>query len=66
MRRSTVAAIEGGRQVVALHQAVAISAALTVSLENLMAADPSSDSPELEQLDDHDRSIVEELQRVSK
>jgi len=65
MGRATVASIEAGRQVVALHQALAICAALEVDLGKLMAqtqelASKRHDLAGL--LEPHDLEIVLEIQ----
>jgi transcriptional regulator with XRE-family HTH domain len=62
MGRPTIASIEGGRQAVALHQALKLSEALGVGLGDLVAqAAPSALRDLHGQLADHDLLIVQQL-----
>lgn len=62
MGRATIASIESGRQVVALHQALALCSALAVELSSLVSTHAKDDDLGLEDvLDAHDLEIVREL-----
>lgn len=64
MGRATIASIEAGRQVVALHQALALCSALSVELGALLGQSALTDEDDLglsEVLDAHDLEIIREL-----
>lgn len=62
MGRPTIASIERGRQVVALHQALKLSKALGVTLEELTSNAALSHVRGLAgQLEDKDREIIQQL-----
>lgn len=64
MGRATVASIEAGRQVVALHQALSLCTVLGVELKALIPQSHPSESRDLELeglLEAHDLEIIREL-----
>lgn len=62
MSRPTIASIEGGRQAVALHQALKLSEALGVDLTELVVDTTPARLRYLRgQLEDHDLQIVQQL-----